>query len=110
MITTIKELFTAYQHDGNIYGCRKNHFAWFHEYRHTKQLQVKLLDNLWKWLPYVTGCLGMVMLWFLYLVPQKSTLAWGGIFILPITIFVLGIEIDANAYALVMSIRKGDKK
>lgn len=101
MIKTIKELFTAHYINGEIKGCREYSLAYFHEYRHQIQMKVKILNKIWNWLPYTTGCLGLVMLFFLYLIPERSTLIWGGIFILPITLFMLGLEFDANLYALI---------
>ena len=104
IITTIKELFTAYYYNGKIVRCRKYSFVWYHEYRHLIQMKVKILNKIWMWLPYLTGVLGCIMLCFLCLVPNKQTLIWGGIFILPITIFLLCLEIDANLYGLIKTI------
>jgi hypothetical protein len=98
----INELFSAY-YDPNtdtIHGCRKYSYAWFHEYRHMLQMKQKLLHNIWLWLPSITGILGLVMVWFLIIIPSQVVLMLGGYFILPISFFLLFLELDAHLYAM----------
>ena len=103
---TLKELFTSYYDEKGIHGCRYNSLAWFHEDRHRQQMDIKFLNKIWSWLPYTTVILGMFMLWFLYLYPSWNVLKFGGVAILPITLFGLGLEIDANLYSIYIKIKR----
>jgi len=106
MIESIKELFTAYYENGKIVGCRKYSMAWHHEYRHHIQMQNKVLNKIWLWLPYLTGCSGLVMLWLLITIRERYILIIGGACIIPISIFLLLLEIDAYIYSLIKMMTK----
>ena len=107
---TLFEFFTAsYDTDtGLINGCRYGSFAWHHENRHLQQFKHPLI----KWLKHGLSLLMHTAIFALFIgtimiFPFKNELGLGMWVIaaaanLPYALFIIGLEIDAWLYSIMM--------
>lgn len=89
----------AYCDEDGIHNCEKGTLTYFHEYGHYLQLQNKIIKEIWKWLPSMTGIAGLCMLSTVILWREPLMLVFGGIIVIPISSMLLYMEVDAWIYA-----------
>ena len=93
---------TAYydSNTGKIHNCDYGSLPYFHECGHKRQMENKFIYTVWNWLPSFTGVLGMFSTYMWITDKKVEWLLLGGLFIIPISAFLLFLELDAWVYAI----------
>ncbi len=84
-----------------IMNCEEGSFIWYHERRHQIQLKNKLIYRVYLWSPMVAVffCQFAIYLWIT--TGETSVFVLPGLFLIPFSLLVLFMELDAWRYAII---------